>query len=85
MNDHQDSENYSYERTWEEIETLLNKAEREQNKHLTALSTRKPKSLLMKHMRNYKGLEGVINALRWVLGDLKVNEEKVLGREKNEN
>lgn len=82
MNDHQDSENFSYERTWEEIENLLNKAEREQNKHLTALQTRKPKSLLMKHMRNYKGLEGVINALRWVLGDLKVNEEKVLGREK---
>lgn len=82
MNDHQDSENFSYERTWEEIEELLNKAEREQNKHLTALQTRKPKSLLMKHMRNYKGLEGVINALRWVLGDLKVNEEKVLGREK---
>ena len=82
MNDHQDSENFSYERTWEEIEDLLNKAEREQNKHLTALQTRKPKSLLMKHMRNYKGLEGVINALRWVLGDLKVNEEKVLGREK---
>ena len=82
MNDHQDSENFSYERTWEEIENLLNEAEREQNKHLTALQTKKPKSLLMKHMRNYKGLEGVINALRWVLGDLKVNEDKVLGREK---
>lgn len=82
MNDHQDSENFSYERTWEEIEDLLNKAEREQNIHLTALQTKKPKPLLMKHMRNYKGLEGVINALRWVLGDLKINEEKVLGREK---
>ena len=81
MNDHQDSENFSYERTWEEIENLLNKAEREQNKHLTALQMRKPKPLLMKHMKNYKGLEGVINALRWVLGDLKVNEEKVLGRD----
>jgi len=82
MNDHQDSENFSYERTWEEIEDLLNKAEREQNKHLTALQTRKPKPLLMKHMRNYKGLEGVIYALRWVLGDLKIDEDKVLGREK---
>lgn len=81
MNDHQDSENFSYERTWEEIEDLLNKAEREQNKHLMALQMRKPKPLLMKHMKNYKGLEGVINALRWVLGDLKVNEEKVLGRD----
>ena len=82
MNDHQDSENFSYERTWEEIENLLYRAEREQNKHLTALQMRKPKTLLMKHMRNYKGLEGVIYALRWVLGDLKVNDEKVLGRDK---
>lgn len=82
MNDHQDSENFSYERTWEEIEDMMNKAEREQNKHLTALQSRMPKTLLMKHMRNYKGLEGVINALRWVLGDLKISEEKVLGRDK---
>lgn len=82
MNDHQDSENFSYERTWEEIQGMLNKAESEQNKHLTALQTRKPKQLLMKHMRNYKGLEGAINALRWVLGDLKVDEQKVLGRER---
>jgi len=81
MNDHQDSENFSYERTWEEIEDMLNKAEREQNRHLTALSARKPKALLMKHMKSYKGLEGAINALRWVLGDLKVNENKLLGRD----
>ena len=33
-------------------------------------------------MRNYKGLEGVINALRWVLGDLKVNEEKSIRERK---
>ena len=81
MNAHQDSENFSYERTWEEIENMLHKAEGEQNRHLMALSTRKPKSLLMKHMKCYKGLEGAINALRWVLGDLKVNENKLLGRD----
>ena len=37
MNDHQDSENFSYERTWEEIENMLNEAERKQNKHLMVL------------------------------------------------
>jgi len=32
-------------------------------------------------MRKYKGLQGVINGLRWVLGDLRVSKKKVLGRE----
>lgn len=31
MNDHQDSENFSYNRSWEEIENMLHQAEREQN------------------------------------------------------
>ena len=82
MNDHQDSENFSYTREWVEIEGMLNEAERKQNMHLSSLRnsglTKKQK---MRHMRHYKALEGVVNSLRWVLGDLKMSRKKVLGDE----
>ena len=79
MNDHQDSEHFSYNRTWEQIEHLLREAEKEQNKYLIALQTC-PRPLRIQNMKSYKGLEGVINALRWVLGDMKVTDRKVLGK-----
>tara|TARA_R110002126_G_scaffold90853_1_gene216419 strand:+ start:1038 stop:1283 length:246 start_codon:yes stop_codon:yes gene_type:complete len=81
MNDHQDSEHFSYERTWEDIENLLNESEREQNRCLTTLRDC-PRPLRVSVMKRYKGLEGVINALRWVLGDLRMSKNKVLGKEK---
>tara|TARA_R110000751_G_scaffold228415_1_gene330051 strand:+ start:3715 stop:3963 length:249 start_codon:yes stop_codon:yes gene_type:complete len=81
MNDHQDSDNFGYNKSWKQIEDLLNEAEREQNKYLVALQTC-PRPLRIQNMKSYKGLEGVINALRWVLGDLKVTDNKVLGRDK---
>ena len=68
MNDHQDSENFSYERTWEEIYDLLHEAERKQNMHFTKMQIGKKKERIF-HMRNYKALEGVVKALRWTLGD----------------
>ena len=81
MNDHQDSENFSYERTWEEIENMLFEAEREQNiAHVELRRCRKKDRIYW--MRKYKGLEGVINGLRWVLGDLKMDKNIVLGRDK---
>ena len=84
MND-QDSENFSYERDWQEIYDLLHEAERKQNKHLLALqNTRLTKKQKMQHMRNFKGLEGVINALRWTLGDLHMSRSKVLGKNNTE-
>ena len=64
--------NYTYERTWEQIEDMLDKAERKQNKHHTAYSTG-PKEDRLHHMRNYKALEGVIKSLRWVLGDTSID------------
>jgi hypothetical protein len=80
MNDHQDSENFSYERKWQEIYDLLHEAERKQNKHLLALQdTRLTKKQKVQHMRDYKGLQGVIHALRWTLGDLHMPRDKVLG------
>ena len=70
MSDHQDSEHFSYERSWSEIEDMLDQAERMRNHHWTMMqvhSHRKSKRIF--HMRNYKALEGVVKSLRWVLGD----------------
>ena len=72
MNDLQDSENFTYNRTWEEIETMLDKAERKQNWHFMEMNNTNNKKKRMKHMRNYKALEGVVKALRWTLGDMHV-------------
>ena len=80
MNDHQDSENFSYNRTWVEIQDLLHEAERKQNQHLLALqNTRLTKKQKVQHMRDFEGLQGVIHALRWTLGDLHMPRKKVLG------
>tara|TARA_R100000152_G_C6782199_1_gene218940 strand:- start:11450 stop:11698 length:249 start_codon:yes stop_codon:yes gene_type:complete len=81
MNDHQDSENFAYDKDWNDILNMLDAAEREQNKHFMLMQRAKSKKLKIKHMRNYKALQGVINALRWVLGDLHVTSDEVLGRD----
>lgn len=82
MSDHQDSENFSYSRSWEDIEEMLWEAERKQNQHLMALRGRAlTKEQKIQHMRDFKGLQGVIYGLRWVLGDLKITRKKVLGDE----
>ena len=81
MNDHQDSENFSYNRTWVEIQDLLHEAERTQNQHLLALqNTQLTKKQKVQHMSDFKGLQGVIHALRWTLGDLHMTRDKVLGK-----
>ena len=72
MSDHQDSEHFTYERTWEEIHAMLDKAERKQNQHLMNMQTC-PKDKRVFYMRNYKALEGVVKALRWTLGDMKID------------
>ena len=74
------SESFSYSRSWEEIEHLLHSAEQEQNKHYMLMQKGKKKDRVY-HMRNYKALQGVVNALRWVLGDIKVSTKEVLGRD----
>lgn len=80
MNDHQDSENFAYDKTWVDIHAMLDKAEREQNKHFVAMNNVNSKRKRIFHMRNYKGLQGVIVSLRWVLGDLHISSDKVLGK-----
>jgi len=62
------SPNFSYTRTWEQIEEMLNKAEKKQNIHYMKMQKGSKKDRVH-HMRNYKALEGVVKALRWTLGD----------------
>ena len=81
MNDHQDSENFAYDKSWEDILRMLDEAEREQNRHYSLMQRSKNRSRRIEHMRNYKALGGVIMALRWTLGDLHVNESMVLGKQ----
>jgi len=57
----------TYDRTWEDIEDMLDRAERKQNTHYLKMQ-KGPKKDRVYHMRNYKALEGVVKALRWVLG-----------------
>jgi len=75
MSDHQDSDLFAYSRSWEEIESMLNKAERQKNRwymrYLEAKETGTKKEVVVA-ARNYKALEGVVKTLRWVLGDIKV-------------
>jgi len=72
MSDHQDSEHFSYERNWEEIEDMLHQAERKINGWVMAyhkavdVGNRK---VMKEAARNKKALEGVVKTLRWVLGD----------------
>tara|TARA_R110002110_G_scaffold188456_1_gene396475 strand:+ start:214 stop:441 length:228 start_codon:yes stop_codon:yes gene_type:complete len=62
---------FTYNRTWEEIQDMLESAERKQNHHYVKMQQGKKKERIY-HMRNYKALEGAVKALRWTLGDIKV-------------
>ena len=67
----------TYNRTWEDIENMLERAERKQNMHFTKMQQNKNKHEVVAHMRNYKALEGVIKALKWTLGDKDVEHPLV--------
>tara|TARA_A100001201_G_C4091433_1_gene202228 strand:+ start:1683 stop:1934 length:252 start_codon:yes stop_codon:yes gene_type:complete len=72
MSDHQDSEHFTYDRNWEEIENMLDAAERMQNKWINRFyeaQVRGDRRTMKDCARNKKALEGVIKTLRWVLGD----------------
>ena len=74
LSDHQDSDLFSYDRSWGEIEDMLDRAERKMNFHETqAHASLKPENKIF-HMRNFKALQGVVKALLWVLGDIKVDD-----------
>jgi hypothetical protein len=72
LSDHQDSSHYAYNRSWIEIEQMLDKAERISNVWETKFYEAKKegnKKYGLKCARNMKALEGVIKTLRWTLGD----------------
>lgn len=72
MSDHQDTDHFSYERDWEEIEDMLDAAERKMNAWVSVYyeaQSRNNKRVMKDAARNKKALEGVIKTLRWVLGD----------------
>ena len=72
MSDHQDSEHFTYDRNWEEIENMLDAAERMQNKWINRFydaQVQGDRRTMKDCARNKKALEGVIKTLRWVLGD----------------
>ena len=68
-------ENYTYYRTWDDIETMLDKAERKLNFHKSKMSEVRIKSKSwVVHARNYKALEGVVKTLKWTLGDRDIQD-----------
>ncbi len=81
MSDHQDSEHFSYTRSWDDIENMLYEAEKQENYHFMQLKRKDiNKKHRVFHMRKWKGLQGVIAGLRWVLGDKNVSRAEVLGK-----
>ena len=72
LSDHKDSELFSYNRSWEDIEGMLSRAERKLNFHSNSMLNASSKTDRLHHMRNYKALQGVIKTLRWVLGDMRI-------------
>lgn len=63
-----DDQTFTYDKSWVQIETMLNKAKEKQNTHYLMMQDG-TKGERIYHMRNYKALEGVVKALKWVLGD----------------
>lgn len=75
LSDHQDTEHFLYNRSWAEIEEMLDKAENVQNHWLSEYYGHQMegnKKKMREAARNKKALEGVIKTLRWVLGDMRV-------------
>ena len=66
----------TYDRTWEEIEAMLGRAERKMNEWkawFEECRQRGDRDGMKDAVRNYKVLEGVIKTLKWTLGDVSVD------------
>ena len=74
LSDHQDSDLFTYDRSCGEIEQMLFEAELRMNKHHIAALSAEHKDNQIYHIRNYTALRGVVKTLRWVLGDIKIND-----------
>ncbi|MGA0241173.1 MAG: hypothetical protein ACO3L7_07535 [Poseidonia sp.] len=64
--------NRSYDRTWEEIEDMLNQATVKMNQWkewYNACKDEDDKEGMKEAARNHKALEGVVKTLKWTLGE----------------
>ena len=62
----------TYDRTWEEIEAMLSRAEVTQNNwqcEFERARSVRDRDAMKDAARNYKALEGVVKTLRWTLGE----------------
>lgn len=76
MSDHQDSVHRTYNRSWDEIEAMLVKAETKMNKWILFYhhsKSHKDKDGMKEAARNKKALEGVIKTLKWTLGEMGID------------
>lgn len=72
MGDHQDSFHRTYDRSWDEIEDMLFKAEKKMNNWILYFhhcKSQDDKAGMREAARNKKALEGVIKTLKWTLGE----------------
>ena len=74
MSTEHESDNYRYDRSWVEIEEMLDRAERKMNFHETESHLADTQTDKVYHIRNFKALQGVSKALRWVLGDVRIDD-----------
>jgi hypothetical protein len=61
----------TYDRTWDEIEEMLNQAIHERNSWITSFEKardRNDRQVMKDAARNCKALEGVIKTLKWTIG-----------------
>tara|TARA_Y100001954_G_scaffold173841_1_gene184705 strand:- start:199 stop:426 length:228 start_codon:yes stop_codon:yes gene_type:complete len=66
----------TYNRTWEEIENMLDRAEKKMKKwrdFFEECRERGDRDGMKDAARNFKALEGVIKTLKWTLGDMSVD------------
>lgn len=66
------SEQFTYDRSWESIEDMLDSAEKKMNRWINIYYEAKEnnqKDLMREAARNKKALDGVVKTLRWCLGD----------------
>ena len=67
----------TYERTWDEIEEMLNHAIHERNSWITRFERAKQlndRQVMKDAARNSKALEGVVKTLKWTLGTPGIND-----------
>jgi len=69
--------NPTYERTWDEIEDMLNHAIHERNSWISRFERAKKlndRQVMKDAARNCKALEGVVKTLKWTIGTPGIND-----------